>query len=132
MSAKGKVISTLLIIDTFFVSYAAGFNSQHVLMVDPNLPAYIAKPEPVPSIDADKQVAKKPDTKPSDTSANKAAGKPTDKSTDKSPVSTVKGNHAGAGASKHPSDAKKETKVSSTSVHKPAHPAQKATPKETD
>jgi hypothetical protein len=128
VNAKGKVISTLLVIDTFFVSYAAGFNSRHVLMVDPNLSAYIAKPEPVPSIDADKQATKKPATKPSDTSANKSAGK----STDKSPISTVKGNHAGAGASKHPTDARKETKSSSNSVHKPAHSAQKATPKETD
>ena len=38
MKAKGKLISTLLVIDTFLVCYAAGFNSRHVLIVDPSLP----------------------------------------------------------------------------------------------
>ena len=38
MKAKGKFISTLLVIDTFLVSYTAGFNSRHVLIVDPSLP----------------------------------------------------------------------------------------------
>ena len=38
MKAKGKCISALLIIDTFFISFAAGFNSRRVLVVDPSLP----------------------------------------------------------------------------------------------
>jgi hypothetical protein len=37
MKAKGRFISTLLVIDTFLVSYAVGFNSRHVLIVDPSL-----------------------------------------------------------------------------------------------
>jgi hypothetical protein len=45
MKAKGKFISFLLIVDTFFVSYALGFNTRHVLEVDPKLPPYVAKQE---------------------------------------------------------------------------------------
>lgn len=37
MRAKGIFISTILVIDTFFVSYAVGFNSRQVLVVDPTL-----------------------------------------------------------------------------------------------
>jgi hypothetical protein len=42
---KAKVASTILIIDTFFLSFAYGFNSRHVLVVDPTLPPYVAKVE---------------------------------------------------------------------------------------
>ncbi len=51
MKAKGIFISTLLVIDTFFVSYAVGFQSRHVLIVNPKLPPVVqnkveAKPLP--------------------------------------------------------------------------------------
>lgn len=38
MKAKGIFISTLLVIDTFFVGFTYGFNSREVLIVDPSLP----------------------------------------------------------------------------------------------
>jgi hypothetical protein len=38
-------ISCLLVVDTFFVSYAVGFNSRSVLVVDASLPPYV-KPSP--------------------------------------------------------------------------------------
>lgn len=43
MKAKGIFISTLLVIDTFFVSYAAGFHSRHVLVINPKLPPVVHK-----------------------------------------------------------------------------------------
>lgn len=43
MKAKGIFISVLLVIDTFFVSYAAGFHSRHVLVVNPKLPPVVQK-----------------------------------------------------------------------------------------
>ena len=52
MKAKGIFISTLLVVDTFLMSYAAGFHSRHVLVVNPKLPTVVekkveAKPAPV-------------------------------------------------------------------------------------
>jgi hypothetical protein len=44
VTGKGKFISTLLVIDTFFASFAAGFNSRTVLVEDPTLPP-IVKPK---------------------------------------------------------------------------------------
>lgn len=43
MKAKGIFISTLLVIDTFLVSYAAGFHSRHVLVINPKLPPVVRK-----------------------------------------------------------------------------------------
>ena len=43
MKAKGIFISTLLVIDTFLMSYAAGFHSKHVLVVNPKLPPVVQK-----------------------------------------------------------------------------------------
>ena len=43
MRAKGKFISFLLVVDTFFVAYAYGFHSRQVLVVDPKLPPVVHK-----------------------------------------------------------------------------------------
>lgn len=43
MKAKGKFISFLLVVDTFFVAYAYGFHSRQVLVVDPKLPPVVQK-----------------------------------------------------------------------------------------
>ena len=64
MKAKGIFISTLLVIDTFFISYAVGFNSHPVLVVDPALPPVAKKPSEKGKPDtnkasADKKVAEK-------------------------------------------------------------------------
>jgi hypothetical protein len=45
MKAKGKFISFLLVVDTFFVAYAYGFHSRQVLVVDPKLPPVVQKEE---------------------------------------------------------------------------------------
>jgi hypothetical protein len=45
MKAKGKFISFLLVVDTFFVAYAYGFHSRQVLVVDPKLPPVVQKKE---------------------------------------------------------------------------------------
>jgi len=43
MKAKGRFISFLLVVDTFFVAYAYGFHSRQVLVVDPKLPPLVVK-----------------------------------------------------------------------------------------
>ncbi len=51
MKMKGRFICLLLVVDTFFVSYAIGFNSRSVLIVDPSLPAFKpAEVTPAPEI----------------------------------------------------------------------------------
>lgn len=45
MKAKGKFISFLLVVDTFFVAYAYGFHSRQVLVVDPKLPPVVLRKE---------------------------------------------------------------------------------------
>ena len=45
MKAKGRFISFLLVVDTFFVAYAYGFHSRQVLIVDPKLPPVVLKKE---------------------------------------------------------------------------------------
>jgi hypothetical protein len=45
LKAQGVFICTMLVIDTFFVSYACGFNSRHVMVVDPALPPIQIKPD---------------------------------------------------------------------------------------
>jgi hypothetical protein len=77
MKAKGIFISTLLVIDTFFVSYAVGFQSRHVLIVNPKLPPVVQKKveaKPIPAA----VPAKKADTKnthAANTHAPKTQGK---------------------------------------------------------
>lgn len=44
MKAKGRFISTLIVINAFFMGYAYGLNSRHVLAVDPSLPPLALKP----------------------------------------------------------------------------------------
>jgi hypothetical protein len=44
MNAQGKFISFMLIVDTFLVGYAYGFNSRKVLVIDPKLPPLVVKP----------------------------------------------------------------------------------------
>ena len=41
MKAKGRFISFLLVVDTFFVAYAYGFHSRQILVVDPKLPPVV-------------------------------------------------------------------------------------------
>jgi hypothetical protein len=53
VKAKGNIISFLLVIDTFFIAYAAGFNSHPVLVVDLSLPP-LAKPEPKAAVESKK------------------------------------------------------------------------------
>ena len=50
MNFMGKFIATLIIIDTFLVSYAVGFNSRNVLIEDLAIKA--PPPAPVKKIDA--------------------------------------------------------------------------------
>ena len=59
MNAKGIFISALLTIDTFLVSFAVGFNSRHVLVVDPALPALPV--EPARKLEAPAKVQKSPE-----------------------------------------------------------------------
>jgi hypothetical protein len=86
VKAKGIFISTLLVIDTFFVSYAVGFNTHPVLIVDPSLPPVVTKsPEkakPATSnVPAAKKVAEKaPEAKPAPIKPKEASAKPTAKS----------------------------------------------------
>lgn len=52
MKAKGIFISALLVVDTFLMSYAAGFHSRHVLVVNPKLPPVVQKQLEKPSVPA--------------------------------------------------------------------------------
>jgi regulatory protein YycI of two-component signal transduction system YycFG len=45
MKSKGIFISAILIVDTFLVSYAIGFNSRHVAVVDPTMKPVAAPQE---------------------------------------------------------------------------------------
>ncbi len=40
MKAQGMFFTTLFAIDVFFVGFFVGFNSRHVMVVDPTLPVY--------------------------------------------------------------------------------------------
>jgi hypothetical protein len=85
VKAKGIFISTLLVIDTFFISYAVGFNIHPVLIVDPSLPPVVTKPpekaKPAttnssPAKKATEKTAEKaPETKPAPTKAKDDAAK---------------------------------------------------------
>jgi hypothetical protein len=81
VKAKGIFISTLLVIDTFFISYAVGFNTHPVLIVDSSLPPVVTKaPEkakPATTKDAvpKKTPEKAPESKPAPAKAKEASGK---------------------------------------------------------
>ncbi len=139
MNVKGKIISTLLVIDTFFVSYAAGFNSRHVLIVDPALPAYVAKPEPSKSSDTDKQGTTNEGSKGGKATEKTAGGGVKEAHATGAKGSAPPGSGAGestgvnSGSSASESrDGKKGTKSAPNAVHKPAHSAQNGTPKKAD
>ena len=57
MKARGICISALIVIDTFFVSFAVGFNSQSVLVVDPSLPPLAPMASPPKTADLSKKPA---------------------------------------------------------------------------
>lgn len=62
MNARGIFVSAVLVIDAFFVSYAVGFNSRHVPVIDPKLPP-AHKPVKQP-VAADKAQKTKTEEKP--------------------------------------------------------------------
>jgi hypothetical protein len=86
VKAKGIFISTLLVIDTFFVSYAVGFNIHPVLVVDPSLPPVVtkspekAKPPTTPVPAAKKAAEKSPEAKPAPIKPKETSEKPKAKS----------------------------------------------------
>lgn len=59
MKAKGKFISFLLVVDTFFVAYAYGFHSRQVLVIDPKLPPVVQGKETQSKEKQNKDVQKK-------------------------------------------------------------------------
>lgn len=65
MNAKGVFITTILTVDSFLICFALGFNSRHVLEVDPALPPLPASPAKASEVSR---------AKPSNT---QTAGKPT-------------------------------------------------------
>lgn len=73
MNAKGMVISTLLIIDTFLVSFAFGFNSRHVKVIDPSMPPY---QPPAASLPPTKATPKTPAPKSTPGEKSASAKKP--------------------------------------------------------
>jgi hypothetical protein len=67
VKTKGLFISVLLVIDTFLVSYAAGFNSNSVLVVDPTLPPYKAPEVAAPAASSSEKDSTKGVPQPSQT-----------------------------------------------------------------
>ena len=59
MKPAGMFVSSILVIDTFLVSFYLGFNSRHVLVVDPSLKPVASAAEENPSSSSPQ--AKKPD-----------------------------------------------------------------------
>lgn len=118
MKAKGIFISTLLVIDTFFVSYAVGFQSRHVLIINPKLPPVVqkkveAKPIPPPA------PAKKGDTKNAHNGKDAHASKTHGKSTHKTEVDKSK-TSAPADSSKSKVPARDATQATAKPSAKPA------------
>ncbi|MBS1990507.1 MAG: hypothetical protein JSS83_08320 [Cyanobacteria bacterium SZAS LIN-3] len=87
MNGMAKFIAGLIVIDTFFVSFAVGFNSKHVLVVDPSLPAYVP-PVVKPAVKGEPALVEPPAAAP-------AAAKPAAKS---GPARAEKKVHAKAAA----------------------------------
>ena len=128
MKAKGIFISTLLVIDTFFVSYAAGFHSRHVLVINPKLPPVVHKktdtivaPIAVPakkSGDKNKHQAK--DAHAGKNAAGKSHGKDAHKSDAPKIEKTKEAAEKPAAKPDTQPPAKSETKSSAKPVSKPA------------
>jgi hypothetical protein len=85
VKAAGICISTLIVIDTFFISFAVGFNSRHVLEIDPSLPPLVqpkppAKPAEVPKAAEKEKKSEhtpgKPGAKHGSKSGSKTVAKP--------------------------------------------------------
>ncbi len=118
MKAKGIFISTLLVIDTFFVSYAVGFQSRHVLIVNPKLPPVVQKKveaKPIPAV----VPAKKDDTKNAHTGKDAHASKTHGKATHKTEVDKSK-TSAPADSSKSKVPANDATKATAKPSAKPS------------
>ncbi len=141
MKAKGIFISTLLVVDTFLLSYAAGFHSRHVLVVNPKLPPVVQKktevkptPVPIPAKKADsKEGHGKKDPHPAsthgkgshDSKNSKSSGKPEGTTTGEqtssggtSKAAADKPTHSKPGAK--PQDSKTGTKPAVKPSVKPA------------
>jgi hypothetical protein len=96
MNAQGKFISFMLIVDTFLVGYAYGFNSRKVLVIDPKLPPVTVKPpaptpakeqpSPEKTVAAEQKKKEKPadKTKEPATQAKHETPKPAEKQNSKS------------------------------------------------
>jgi hypothetical protein len=73
MKAKGMFMSALLIGDAFLVSYAIGFNSRHVQVVDPTMKPVAAAIETKPAPTAETKVTPKTVSKPASAKSGKHA-----------------------------------------------------------
>jgi regulatory protein YycI of two-component signal transduction system YycFG len=99
VKAEGIFISTLLVVDTFLVSFYFGFNSRHVLVVDPSLPSVLkAHTEQIPNENGASKRG---------VPAGRAAEKPAAK-----PISAIGKSHHKTGESKAISEKTDKTKSS--------------------
>ena len=120
MGLKGKIVCTLLVVDTFVLSYAVGFNSRHVLVEDPTLPPYVApvimKAAPVKT---DVSKAKLNDkANKTDKNDGKSASAPA--IPDKKAVKSTGGSAGAAKPGNHKGESSKKTSTSSSKT-KQAH-----------
>lgn len=115
MNAGAKIVCFILLVDSFLVSFAVGFNSRHVLVIDPSLPASAGK-----SAQLEKAAAaaggssdKGKDVKPAADAAKSVAGEQA--SADK-PVETkeIKSSHGSKGSTKS------ATHLHKSGKHKPS------------
>lgn len=79
MKAKGKFISTLMIIDAFFMGYAYGFNSRSVAVVNNSLPPLKAAEPSKAAAKEDKKSAKDKTVAEKDLQKNKSDKSKSDK-----------------------------------------------------
>jgi hypothetical protein len=107
MKGKGIFISTLLVIDTFLVSYFVGFNSRHVPVVDPSLPPL------APAAPKEKET---PPAKPKADDTKAAHTESTKPATKKAGVKPGKAAHSSSEGKKH--SAKKASKPQKSSEKK--------------
>lgn len=102
MKAEGMFLTTIATLDVFLVAFFVGFNSRHVMVIDPNLPPYKAP------------AAAKVENPPAKPDKTKESAK-------------TKGEKktATAGEAAHP-----EAKGAKKEGHKPAEPTQKSDTKD--
>jgi hypothetical protein len=105
MKAAGIFISSIVIVDTFLVSYAVGFNSRHVLVIDPKLPPVKVEKPVQPSVTpakADTKDKPKADgAKAADSSASKGNGDTGNGGKTSAPADSSKAKKHQAGKSAH-------------------------------